>query len=349
MRGNDNDKQFVIDLCNKKSIVAGGGLTLNIKSIEYFMKVAEEMNVTRAAERLIISQQALSGCIKRLEDEYHVRLFDRKPTFRLTEAGKQMLFYGSQILEAESALRSAFSDITENAKTTLYFGISRLRSNAFFPAIWNRYKPSHPNISIELIDGNSNYLDGLLQDGKIDLYVGIDVPNSVNLTKTLLATERLHCCFSERLIESLYPGSYRDVLASFADGVDILRVIHMPMITLRSGNRLREALDRFFSRHKKPYYILECDEQGLIYDTSKSGLGIGLLSPITLYQHADEILSSREKIYTFPLSNNIDVNETYLVYRTDRKIPRYVRDFIECIEEVFRSYAESMTKNFSAR
>ncbi|MBQ6665688.1 MAG: LysR family transcriptional regulator, partial [Synergistaceae bacterium] len=48
---------------------------MNLRSIEYFLKVAEEMNVTRAAEQLIISQQALSSHIKRLEDEYNVKLF----------------------------------------------------------------------------------------------------------------------------------------------------------------------------------------------------------------------------------------------------------------------------------
>ena len=48
---------------------------MNLRSIEYFLVVAEELNVTRAAERLVISQQALSSHIRRLEDEYNVELF----------------------------------------------------------------------------------------------------------------------------------------------------------------------------------------------------------------------------------------------------------------------------------
>lgn len=320
---------------------------MNLRSIEYFLAVAEEMNVTRTAENFNISQQALSGHIKRLEEEYNVTLFQRRPSFKLTDAGKQLVFYGKQIMEAEASLRSAFSDISENAKATLNFGISRLRSNVFFPLIWNLFKPSHPNISIELFDGNSNYLDELLQDGKIDLYVGIDVPNSLNQHKTLLATEKLQCCFSERMIRTFYPDNYEEVLNSFANGVDILKIIHLPLITLRQGNRLREALDRFLARRKKPYYILECDEQGLIYDTAKSGLGIGLLSPITLYQHSGDRLNEGERIYIFPLLNDIDVNETYLVYRSDYKLPHYVHDFIGDTEKVFKNYAESIMKNFS--
>lgn len=70
-----------------------GGSTLNIKSIEYFLITAEELNFTRAAERLYISQQALSSHIKRLEEEYHVQLFARKPSLHLTPEGEQMVFY----------------------------------------------------------------------------------------------------------------------------------------------------------------------------------------------------------------------------------------------------------------
>ena len=107
---------------------------MNLKSIEYFLIVAEEMNVTRAAERLNISQQALSGHIKRLEDEYNVEFFYRKPVFRLTPAGEKMIFFGRQILQSESSMRAAFSDITENARATLRLGISFTGSQAML--IW---------------------------------------------------------------------------------------------------------------------------------------------------------------------------------------------------------------------
>lgn len=64
---------------------------MNLKSIEYFLITVEEMNITKAAERLYITQQALSSHIQRLEDEYGVTLFERRPTFRLTRAGQEMV------------------------------------------------------------------------------------------------------------------------------------------------------------------------------------------------------------------------------------------------------------------
>ena len=68
---------------------------MNLKSIEYFLITVEEMNFTRAAGRLYISQQALSSHISRLEEEYGIRLFERRPALSLTPEGEEMYFYGS--------------------------------------------------------------------------------------------------------------------------------------------------------------------------------------------------------------------------------------------------------------
>lgn len=62
---------------------------MNLKSIGCFLVTVEEMNTTRAAECLFISRQALSSHLKRMEDEYGICLFDRKPSLRLTLEGGQ--------------------------------------------------------------------------------------------------------------------------------------------------------------------------------------------------------------------------------------------------------------------
>lgn len=182
---------------------------MNLRSIEYFLLTAEEMNFTRAAERLYISQQALSSHIKRLEDEYGVRLFERKPALHLTLEGEQMAFYGKQILDSEKKMRAAFSDISVNCRAALKVGISRLRSNVFFTDIWKYYHPSHPNISIELIDGNSAYLDELLQAGKLDLYLGVNIPVNSNQHRIELAREAMYCCFTRSLLAQYYPETWQ--------------------------------------------------------------------------------------------------------------------------------------------
>lgn len=52
---------------------------MNLKSLEYFIEVANDLNITSAAQRLYISQQALSAQIQKLEQYYGVTLFERQP------------------------------------------------------------------------------------------------------------------------------------------------------------------------------------------------------------------------------------------------------------------------------
>ncbi len=320
---------------------------MNLRSIEYFLVVAEELNVTRAAERLVISQQALSSHIKRLEDEYNIELFYRKPVFRLTQAGQQMVFFGKQILQSEAAMRAAFSDITENARATVRLGISRLRSDAFFPPILERFAPAHPNISIELVDGNSARLEELLQAGKIDLYIGLDAPDAPNQQRIRLSEERLLCCFTEGLLKKYFPENWEEVLSSFADGADLLKIIHMPLLSLRRGNKLRTALDRYLSHYASPDFILECEQQRLIYRFARDGLGVGLVSPVALYNSPLNNEKGKEPFYSFPIKNNMDPYVTWLVYRTDFAVPRFLEDLIRDIRAVFRQYARTVTRNYA--
>lgn len=320
---------------------------MNLRSIEYFLRTVEEMNITKAAERLFISQQALSSHIKRLEDEYHVQLFDRRPFLHLTPEGEQMAFYGKQLLQAEAKMRAAFSDISKNCRASLNVGISRLRGDVFFPLIWKFFHDSHPNISIELVDGNSNKLDELLQAGKIDLYIGIDIPLSPNQLRVELATEKIQCCFSEELLKKHYPDTYQDLLVEFRDGVDLTKIIDLPFITLRPGNRLRKGIDQFFSRFSKPQFILECDQQGLVYEMSKNGDGAGLLSPVIFYQHMHDKNNLEQVLHVFPILNDIPDNTLYLVYRKDYPLPGYAMDFIEDASMVFHNYSRSIDLHFS--
>lgn len=318
---------------------------MNIKSIEYFLIAAEEMNFSRAAERLFISQQALSANIKRLEDEYHVQLFRRHP-MRLTMEGEQMLFYGKQILAMEKKMCAAFSDINENCRGSLKVGFSRLRGGIFFPLIWNSYHKSHPNISIEMIEGNTLYLSDLLSTGKVDLYIGLDAPILPDQQRVELARDKLHCCFTTELLMEYFPDNWREVLKSFENGVDLRVLGKLPFITLRQQNRIREGLEQYLERELPVQFIFEGDQQGLTYELAKSGSGVGILSSIVLYQRMREIKAMGSSFHVFPILNDIRENVLSLVYRTNGPLPQYGMDFIADAVEVFRNYETAMRSEF---
>jgi len=322
---------------------------MNLKSIEYFLITAEEMNITKAAERLMISQQGLSAQIKRMENEYNVKLFERYPTLRLTPEGEQMVYYGKRMLAEESAMRSAFSDISINAKAILKVGMSRLRSDVFFPEIWKYYHSSHPNISIELVDGNSLKFEELLQDGKIDMYIGVDVLGQYNEKKIELGRERIQCVVTKELFKQCYPDTWEQMEEEFEkNGCDLLKMLKLPFITLNSTNRIRRTIDRFFEKRANPNYILKCEEQQMIFNMSRQGVGVGLLSPAIIYKNFIQEEKADDSLLVFDISNDFPDNTVNIVYLSGYKLPKYQMDFIQLSAMVFRRYFKE-AKNLNNR
>jgi DNA-binding transcriptional LysR family regulator len=82
---------------------------MNTKNLYYFLVVAEELNMTRAAERLYISQQALSEQIRKLEDELKAELFTRGHSLSLTYAGRHMVDTATQMLSLERQIKNGLS------------------------------------------------------------------------------------------------------------------------------------------------------------------------------------------------------------------------------------------------
>lgn len=80
--------------------------TVSLSQLEYFVAVAEEGHLTRAAERLHISQPPLTRAVQSLEDELGVRLFERTPRgMKLLPAGKGLLLRAREILHLVDTLR----------------------------------------------------------------------------------------------------------------------------------------------------------------------------------------------------------------------------------------------------
>ena len=317
---------------------------MNLKSIEYFLITVEEMNITKAAERLYITQQALSSHIQRLEDEYGVTLFERRPTFRLTRAGQEMVQYSRRILEAEARMKASFSDINRNCKATMTVGMSRLRSYTFFPAMWKYFHANHPNISVVLVDGSTSTLNDMLLSNKLDIYIGIDVPNTPVQHHIDVATENMNCCFSRELLKRTYPDTWEDILLNARrNGLNLNDVIRMPFGTLRNKNRLREGLNLYFKKHDIPDIVFECNQQDVIYEMSKSGSLAGILSPVLFYRYQHERADFGDSFHVFPLTNDIAENTLSVVYRSDYPLPTYAMDFVSVACMVLRRYAKAIS------
>lgn len=323
-------------------------IKINLKNIEYFLIIAKELNITKAAEKINISQQGLSAKLKSLEEELGTTLFFRKPKFRLTPAGEQLVHYGKQFMNTQLNLMSSLSDIIEDSKAKLRFGISRLRSDAFFPLIWEEYYKIHPNVKIEIVNDNSEQLEELLNIGEIDLYMGIDVPDTYKRNKIPLSKEQIWCCINHELLKRFFPNSWQYLLNDFKEnGVDPKKLLNMPFVSLRKDNGVRKIIDLYLSNEIQPNYILECDQHSLVYELSIQGYGVGFISPVIIVKYKNIISSETSTFHLFPVIDSIPDYTSYLIYNSDYTLPSYAIDFISVTKEILYKFNKSLGKDFN--
>ena len=84
---------------------------MDLISLHYFQELSKDLNMTKTAERLYISQQTLSNHIQRLEQYYNAPLFYRKPSLSLTCAGEFVLGFAQVMEKEERNLKDILSDI----------------------------------------------------------------------------------------------------------------------------------------------------------------------------------------------------------------------------------------------
>jgi DNA-binding transcriptional LysR family regulator len=316
---------------------------MELTSFSVFLTVVDEMSFTRAAERLYMTQQSVSSHIKRLETNYHVRLFERRPVLKLTAEGEALAFYARGMVDSEEAMMSRFADLSELPTGILRMGISHQRSQVFMPGIWNRYHAVCGNISVRLREQMTNRLLEQLQSGALDLIVGVFIPQLSNLTVRLLSQEATYCVFHEKFLSNTFPDDWEQRLERYGqEGIDLMEFKDLPLLLPSHDNRMRQPVDQLFRKHNAiPRVALETSSHGLLYQLSFQGSGIALVSPLSLYEHT-QLMAERPpychafRVQGFPLT---DVS---LAWRNDVEQPQYVMAMAEAVEEVFEVYNETV-------
>lgn len=317
---------------------------MNLKTCQYFIALAEEMNFTKASEALHITQQSLSGSIKRLEEEYGIELFQRKPFLKLTPAGETMLFYAKQIARNESQMMASLADLSAECSGHLVLGMSRQRIQVFFPGIWERYHADYPNVSLNLRQSYTLKMADEIQAGKLDLFVGIDVPAASNLTAVPLASEYIFCLIHDQLLKTYCPDHWEELLnKSSATGLDVSDLKDFPILLLASDNRIRSVLDRAYDRCGiMPKTSLEASDQNIIYQLACSAQGAAFLPPMILFDHKKGIISWPEDCHCLRMNHSFSKIDISLIYRNDLILPHYADGMKKAIMQEFQSYAMAM-------
>src|SRR6266568_5804707 len=163
---------------------------MELRHLRYFVAVAEEQNVTRAAARLHVSQPPISRQIRDLEDELGIALFNREAkTVRLTEAGRVFLTEARIILQrADDAVQMAKA-VAGGKHGEIHVGYAPSLTVELLPQALKYFRESNPGVRVQLHDLSTREMLRGLRDAKLQVALLIQVSAKV---LTGLVFEELH-------------------------------------------------------------------------------------------------------------------------------------------------------------
>ncbi len=145
---------------------------MDLRTLHYFVTVAEELNITRAAEKLHMSQSPLSAQIKSLETELDTELFIRgKRRLKLTESGQLLYRRAKEIIKLTDKTKSEILSMGEGMRGTIALGLVEGMAPDIAAEWFAGFRVIHPNVRFRILDGSTDDLLEKLRTGLISLAV----------------------------------------------------------------------------------------------------------------------------------------------------------------------------------
>ncbi len=143
---------------------------MDFHQLNYIIKIAEEQNITRAAEKLFLTQSALNQHLLKLEQELGTQLFVRSRTdWRPTKAGEIYLENAIKILSIKKDTYNQISDLVHTASGHLSIGLTAERGISMFAAVYPKFYSRYPEVTVEPVELSVPEQLRLIKEGNLDL------------------------------------------------------------------------------------------------------------------------------------------------------------------------------------
>ena len=256
---------------------------IDFELYKVFYYVAENKNLSKAANILFISQPSVSQSLKKLEEELGIKLFYRTKTgMNLTEDGEILYNYLKKPIECLNNGKRHLINERDNQAITIRIGSGTTLIKYSLIPVLKLFKEEFPNVKFEIIQGITNNLMNMLDNDLLDMVLLSVNPENKDDKRVLVIEEAQDVfCYKK--------DSYR-----FNKVFSMNELNDLPLLLQSEVSTSRKFLDDLASKEhvilKSKYDIAS---YGLVLDFLKEGLGVGFVN----YNHVkDEIASGKLEI-----------------------------------------------------
>ncbi|HTK01199.1 MAG TPA: LysR family transcriptional regulator [Bordetella sp.] len=290
---------------------------MEIYQLRTLLVVAREQHLTRAAERLHISQPAVSGQIKSLEQELGVILFERRHGgMELTKAGAALLVRVEKILAAAAELTAEARRLSGKIIGRMSLGVILNPSFIRLGELTTWLMQSHPMLDVDIRHRNSASALNSIRSHELDasFYLGSEVPPDV---RSIV----------------LRPVRYRMVAApawsAKVDHADWKAIADMPWITTPREGGFFKMVDGLLRGHgERLKTVVEADQESAIVNLAQAGVGLSLLRE----ELADEAVAAG-RLVAWDRGNTTSCLR--LIYLADRENDAIIREILAGVRAIW--------------
>ena len=151
---------------------------MELRNLKYFLAVAREENMTRAAEQLHVTQPTLSKALKALEEELDTKLFTRHSfSIHLTDEGMLLRDRAEDLLSMADKIEKEFMYLDDITGGELFLGLAESCQIRYIAGAIKKLKAKYPKLQYHITSGDTEQVAGKLQKGLLDFVVLAEEPD----------------------------------------------------------------------------------------------------------------------------------------------------------------------------
>ena len=283
---------------------------MEIRVLKYFLTIAREENITRAAEQLHITQPTLSRQMMQLEEELGVRLFQRnRVSVTLTEEGRLLRRRAQEILELAEKAEQEIILNRETVTGTIGIGCGETRNMEGLSRLMTSFRQHYPEVVFHIYTANADDVKEKLENGMLDFGLLLE-PVEISRFNFVRMPLREQWCVLMR----------RDSPLAEKETITPADLVGVPLIVARRHS-VRNELDNWFGEYYRRMHVVTT--VNLSYNNCsimvENHVGVGLVHDFGVPGNA---------LCLRPLSPEIG-NSCVLVWRKEQVFPPAVTKFIE--------------------
>lgn len=304
------------------------------KHMDYVYAVYEEKSFTKAAEKLYISQPALSSTIKKLEKDLGYPIFERSgKEVRPTYVGEKYIHAAEQILLIRKNLEREIDDLLQLRKGKIVLGSTTFIVSNVLPELLKQFRAKNPDIEIDILVEQSTILREKLEKGLVDIAIDNALGREPEYCYIPLFQEHILLGVPEDMpINTPYRDyqipmeTIRDTDCDYAalPKIDISVFRDEPFILLKSGNKMRQiATSIFGERSISPNICFEFDQLMTSISFAEGGFGCCFLTDTILRY----VGPCKNVVYYQPDTQFSD-RTLYIMHKKNKYLSVACREFI---------------------